>query len=597
VTLVADRPAQATPVHRARENTTGPAVTPAQSDGGRPRRWRREGLVVGAAAASVYLAAAVLLDLVYNSLPSDAVSRMANGFYVLYSGDPHLAAIGFVWNPLTSLADIVPLLFKGWWPALASHDMAGSLVTVCAMTGTVHQLRASLYEWGVSRSHRLALTALFALSPMTIFYAANGMSEALYMFCLVATTRYVCRWVRHDDLKALVYGAIALSLGYLARNETIGAALLLSVVVFGVSRSRTQGPNRARLLGALTDVTIAVGPFATALAGWATASYVITKQPFRQFQTNAVIVHASGFTAGSLTTRLVHEITALEALAPIVPIALIAGAVFAWRRRDAQFLVPIAVLGGGLGFSLVSYFDGLLLPWLRFYILVIPLCFLVVGYLLSPPVKQTLPTRIDPARRTGIRATPSADVPADRARRPRAVVVGALGLVAIVAMAVSWPTSARAMLNPNIGTGYESQNLGFIFHRHLSAQDRAAKDAFAAVQAIDRYVTSLHLPNGSILVDNDVGCVPQILTSIPNDKVFVIPNDRDFQQVLADPLTFRTRYLLVSGGTRNLDSVRAAFPDLGMPGGVTKLTHVIAAQGECPTLSLYQVTGHPRPNA
>jgi hypothetical protein len=597
MTLVADRSTAAQPADVAGDGAADRVASPDRS-GRRPAgHWHREGIVVAACAAAVYLAAAIVLDFVYKALPGDAVSRMANGYYVLYARDPHLAAIGFVWTPLTSLADIVPLLFKGWWPALAGHDMAGSLVTVVAMTGAVHQFRAALSEWGVTRGLRLALIALFALSPMTIFFAANGMSEALYLFCLVATTRYVCRWVRNDDLKALAYGSIALSLGYLARNETVGAGLLLAIVVFGVRRSRIHGPSRARLLGALTDVTIAMAPFATALVGWATASYVITKQPFQQFQGNAVLVRASGFTPGSLTTRLVHEVTALEALAPIVPIALVAAGVVAWRRRDAQILVPIAVLGGCLGFSLVCYLDGLLFPWLRYYVMVIPLCFFLVGYLLSPPSMPTPPVHTNRARRSRSGALPPVLATAGGARRPGAMVGAAFGVVAVVAMAVSWPTSALAMLNPNIGAGDTSQNLGFIFHRHLDAQDRAAKGQFAAVRAIDRYLTSLPLHNGSIVVDNDVECVPEILTSIADNKVFVIPNDRDFQQVLADPLTFRTRYLLVSSGTRNPDSVRTAFPDLGRPDGVTKLAHVLTAQGECPTLSLYEVTGHPRPGA
>ena len=36
----------------------------------------------------------------------DAWSRITNAYYVLYSRDPHLAAIGFIWNPLPSLMAI-----------------------------------------------------------------------------------------------------------------------------------------------------------------------------------------------------------------------------------------------------------------------------------------------------------------------------------------------------------------------------------------------------------------------------------------------------------------------------------------------------------
>lgn len=40
---------------------------------------------------------------------SDALSRTANAYYVLYSRDPHLAAIGFIWPQLPSILQL-PLL-------------------------------------------------------------------------------------------------------------------------------------------------------------------------------------------------------------------------------------------------------------------------------------------------------------------------------------------------------------------------------------------------------------------------------------------------------------------------------------------------------
>jgi len=551
-------------------------------------RIRGEGFVVGALVMATYLAGAILLDFVYLSLPGDAVSRMANGFYALYSRDAHLAAIGFVWTPLTSIADMVPLLFKGLWPSLASHDLAGSLVTVVAMTGAVHQLRAALREWGVARGARLVLTALFALNPVIVYFGANGMSEGLYLFSLLATTRYLCRWVRDEDLKALVYAALALSFGYLARNETMGAALLSALLVGGVSFRRASGLRRARLTGALTDVAILVAPVGTALVGWATASYVITKHPFQQFQGNAVLVKAAGFTPGSLSTRLLHEARAIECLAPVLPVALVVAAALAWRRRDAQVMAPLAVLGGGLAFSALSYFDGLLFPWLRYYILAIPLGVLLVGFTLSGPHPIAMPavaSALPPTRTSG---------PADvgRRRRWRRVVTAGAALGAFVAVAPSVPASFVGMLNGTIGPD-TSQGLGFIFHSRLSPEDRAARDAFAAVQSVDRAIEAMRLPRGSIVVDNQVECIPQVLTSIADSRVFVIPNDRDFPEVLADPLTFHTRFLLVSSGTRDPDTVRAAYPGIGRGDGVTELVRVIPAAGQCPALELYRVVGHP----
>ena len=113
-----------------------------------PRRLFSEGGLVFLISCASYIVAGILLDFHYLSFNGDAVSRMANGFYVLYSRDPHLAAIGFVWNPGTSIADLVPLLFYHLWTPLASHMFAGSLVSALAMAGTVYQVLRTLAEWG-----------------------------------------------------------------------------------------------------------------------------------------------------------------------------------------------------------------------------------------------------------------------------------------------------------------------------------------------------------------------------------------------------------------------------------------------------------------
>ena len=49
------------------------------------------------------LVLAYFLFFVWHIGNSDALSRTANAYYVLYSRDPHLAAIGFVWPPLSSI--------------------------------------------------------------------------------------------------------------------------------------------------------------------------------------------------------------------------------------------------------------------------------------------------------------------------------------------------------------------------------------------------------------------------------------------------------------------------------------------------------------
>ena len=113
-----------------------------------------------------------------------------------------------------------------------------------AGTGAVHQVHAALREWGVRRGPRLVLTLVFGINPMVLYYAGNGMSDMLYMFLLVLTTRYFLRWLHHGGLRPLVYAGSALGLAYLDRYEALGAAGLAAVVVLGVSYWRSQDQLR-----------------------------------------------------------------------------------------------------------------------------------------------------------------------------------------------------------------------------------------------------------------------------------------------------------------------------------------------------------------
>ena len=81
-------------------------------------------------------------------------------------------------------------------------------------------------RWGVRRSPRLVLTACFALNPMILLYAGNGMGEGLYVFTLIASTRYLLRWIHQGDLRSLAYSGVALACSYLCRYESVGSLAL-----------------------------------------------------------------------------------------------------------------------------------------------------------------------------------------------------------------------------------------------------------------------------------------------------------------------------------------------------------------------------------
>ena len=532
---------------------------------------------------SVYFTVSMLLDFKYLSFQGDAVARMANGFYVIHSRDPHLAAVGFVWNPLSSFAVIPILAFNSVWPVLASHNVAGTTVSALAMTGAVYQLHSLLREWRVSPLLRLILTALFALNPMIIYNGGNGMSEALYLFCMLAASRYLSRWLRDGDLASLVYVAVALGVGYLERSEPIAPRICAAPLVFCVTFVRSPGDRAKRMWLALTDTAILLIPIITSFVGWAVVSYVITGQPFQQFQSkygNATLIANAHEAAGTIIFRLVHEVKAITYMAPLLVVIVLVALIVAVLRRNIGIVGFVAVLGGGLGFTLLSYLENAIFPWYRYYILVAPIEVLLVGSLFASPVKlrREFLTKESPQIRDGPNKLP--------------IAIGA-AFVALALLAPSLISTARAMDDYNMApdvVGY----IGFIFDRHPTPLELSAKHEYAQIKVVSNYLDSQHFTDGDVVVDTANSCMPYVYTTVSNPRMFVIHNDRDFQRVLADPLTFHAHYLLV-GFAADDDAVLALYPNLGSGTPWAELVHTFKYPGGgfCNGFRLFKVVSHP----
>jgi hypothetical protein len=507
---------------------------------------------------------------------------MANGFYIIYSRNPHLAAVGFVWEPLTSIVDAFFLLGNHIWPALSHNDMAGSLTSACSMAAAAYQLHSAAREWGVRRIPRIVLTASFVLNPMILLYAGNGMSEGLYLFTLAAGTRYLMRWIRDGDLRSLAYAAIALAFSYLTRNEAIGGLAAGTLVVAIVSYRRCKSERPAKIRTAMADATIFAVPGIIAAAGWAIASYVITGSFFEQYSSiygsseqEALLSHES---QGARVDYIFHAVLSLW---PLIPIVLVAAVVIAIRRHDRRILAPLSVLGGALAFDMVALLNNNIQPFYRYFIVTIPIELLLVASLAAPA-----PSTADAPRRR-FKSVSSRTF----RQHWRDVAVTLMVLTLMIPAAV---TTAAAMFNPKIGTE-EYEQLSYAFRPHLSAVQEAYKERYPTILRIGSYLTNLKLPNGDIIVDNSTDCVPAVIVSSSQPKLFVIPNDRDFQRELSDPLTFHAHFILEPDPVHNpITAENLQYPTLWATGaGFAKVVHQFPARGTCPEFRLFKVFEHP----
>jgi hypothetical protein len=493
--------------------------------------------VVFAVAFAAYVGVALVLALHYRVIVGDALARVANASFMVQGRDPHAAAVGFVWNPLPSIVAIPLVLLRPLIPAMTTLGLAGAIVSAAFMAGAVANVVGFARELGASRPTRLVVAGLFAVHPLTVFYAGNGMSEAPFICLLLWSARTLARWARTDDARDLLVGGIALGLAYLTRYEAIAALAAGAAVVGVVTWRRTErARRRARTT---TDVTLLLVPGVLAVGGWSLASWVIVGHPVEQLSsqygnaTQVASLSAAGtaLSAGGRLAMFGEQAVGFFPLFLAAVAALLVGSVL---RRDARAMAAAAIVTAPLALQALLIAGGMTVPWSRYAILVVPAgAVAVVG----------LVALIGPSR------------------RPVTGWIGAAVAVAIAAPAL--PGSVRTLTDDRLASDH--RRLVAAVRDGWSGVDRA--DQFDTQRAVAARLDRMGLPEGSVLLDVSNGFGIVLASRRPSQ--FVITPDRDFEQALADPHTFGVRYLLTPDPTaaNQYDALSAAYPNLYATGG------------------------------
>ncbi|BBY27777.1 glycosyltransferase family 39 protein [Mycolicibacterium sediminis] len=530
------------------------------------------GVALFAALAALYFGVGTLLVLRYNLFDPDAPSRVANAGYVVFSRQPHLSAIGFVWNPLPSMVEIPVLQFSRWWPELKTHGLAAVVQSSLFMAGAALMVRRIALDRGVGAGWRWVAVGCFALQPMIVVYGASGMSEAAETFFLVWTIRHLAQWIRSDRVGDLAWAGIALGLGYLARYEVVPAAVGVALLVAAVAFRRARAAER--LDSTILCVLIVSFPLACAFTIWAVTGWVVSGELFAtlssQYGNGSQVAGAAergGPLAGAASDDWVVIGARLLGMQPFVVIAAACALALAVVRRNAVVLVPLATLGPVLAFAAWSQYSSTTFGWFRFYLLAIPLVVCVALLCWSP------------------------DATGDGARR-----LGAGLLTA--SLLVGAPVTVYAMSDQRIGNQQLQFGLASLvdphgrpageqWYRRLMVNDRSLADYF------DRR----NLPDGSVLMDtfNTWG----IWLSSDRPRQFVITSDYDFTAVMNRPYDFGVRYVVASNpAISDADALNVRYPSLWNDGaGLGTLVHsVFGATGD-ERFRVYRITGRPVPPA
>ena len=510
-------------------------------------------IVFGSALAG-YLAVGITLSLRFGFILGDALSRTAAAQAVLLSRDPHVSAIGFIFTPLTGLAQLPMVAFASWWPAITRWNISGITVSAAFMAGAVVMVHGICRDRGLPGRYRILITVVFAINPMIVFYGANGMSEAGFLFLLCWAVRRLIRWVDTDDVHDLLLAGIALGLAFLARYEgvvPIALAAVLVAVVTACRRGREHWKDMRRR--AVLDAVLISGPGTAMFLVWITTSWLITGEALAQLSSsygNTAILTQSGGASGDLVQTTAFSLGAFIALGPTLLVTFPLAVVLATRRRDLEFVVAPLLFGGVLAFQAGSYITGSTFGFLRFFICAIPLAAVVVVQLF--PAAGDLPTRRAGAYRRHRPSYPP--------MRTRAAVAAAVLCVSAL------PVTAWAMLQPSLSS--QQYALGYLLAGDPSAADSEATtarrviDSFATERELAAYLDGQALPDGSILVDSVYGFA--VLAASEYPRRFVIPSDLDFTQILNDPAAAGVRYLLTvpNEGRGVSDAINRRYPTI-----------------------------------
>ncbi|MFC5700461.1 hypothetical protein ACFPVX_04120 [Cohnella faecalis] len=456
----------------------------------------------------------------------DAISRVANAFYVLYSRDPHLAAVGFIWNPLPSFLAMPVLLFQPWLPTLSSAGLSSVIITSAFAGLTAVVLLQAFYKnLGSATFFGIACTLLFVLNPFQFWYGANGMSEALFGFFLLVSVIHWTQWIRDNSVHSLTMVSLMLSLAFLTRYEAIpfSAAIVFATFWYMLAKKSVFAKIESTLLMLLLPVLFTV-------TVWLVLNYTIMGDAL-------YFLHSSYSNAGQSEFLADNPVMSVLIGNPEASFKFVC-------KRIAVFAIPYAVLllfrllsrtalrWDFLVFTVLTFsiplfqwymlYGGLSFGWLRFFYYPLLITIAWLPYELSSNAQPSMARALKPS------------------------MLAALAVSAVLVV----PVMNNASLSP--------EEYSVIHYRDSATYQKTLLNRKIS-QKLDREIFDSD-PNALVIADSFNAF--EIILNSRNPRRFVNTTDRDFKAVLDQPLKFHVEYLLVPKpeGLSALNAVHVKYP-------------------------------------
>lgn len=491
---------------------------------------------------TIFIIAAYFLVFKLQFIYGDALSRTFHAYSVFFGNQPKLASIGFVWPPIPTLVQLPLVLIS----PLNTLGFAGNITSALFMSLAVVYLNKIFKYFEIGFLFRTLLLLMFILNPMILFFGANGMSEAIAICFIVASTYFLISYLNTKRITYILKLGASVSLAVMSRWE-MGA--LIPVIILILATSVYLNPINKRFQKAEGIILLFSTPVIFTIVIWILANWVIMGNPFN-FLTS---IYSNTSQSGQLFQQ---EYVFKELLGNfgtvflfvskriffLYPAYLVIGTlIFIKAIKNKKTLLPISLLLLSLPiliFQLALLYKGQSFGWLRFFIYIIPFTYIFVGYLIL-----------------------------DLKNNYRAIVLSCI----IVLLSLSSISSLYAMSNPNLGRE-ENQFINAILKgdtSYLRDRERGGANASTAtgvnVPATNEIVNYINknIKFKKILIDDFMGFPIIYLTQQPS--LFVETIDSNFKLALSDPLKYKEiGYILAhkTGYSGDFDAINIRFPGI-----------------------------------
>jgi Dolichyl-phosphate-mannose-protein mannosyltransferase len=466
-----------------------PAVRSPRSSTPLKRRWEIWALAV--LSPILYMVVALWMRYTVHYTIGDSLARTAGAEYVLFSRDPHLAALGGVWLPLPVFIQIpIVLLLKPF----GQTELAGPLsTTLCTVVTTliIVQLCRVL---DLGRVATFAIALVWATNPVTVFYAANGESEASsFVFIALVMLGYL-GWIRLNRTSYLVVMAMGLAGAVLVRYEAVG---LVPVMAF-LAAWETK-----RLRPSLCTMLIAALPAIGAFGLWILSSLILRGDALAWLKGQSSVSARPAYSAWlpsqhDVLGTLVFTARWTLIFGPLLAILLLMLARWGRIRGTLGIIAAAGVLPMT---HVVLLIEGKSWGVPRYYVPAALFATIAAAWITSSAPRWRLP-------RWGWQVT------------------------AIAALLLGSITGPIALADP-VATTVESEARVFGSITATSGQVSASRQSWENYRRVAADLDPMLAHGKRVLMDTNQGFPIVLFSHHPNG--FVIPSDRDFESILSDP--------------------------------------------------------------